>query len=65
MHVVKKSYPEDYFIAGKKIDATECERDFGVLVSSDGTWHEQVNVVASKANWVLGLIKKHIELMIR
>ncbi len=29
----------------------------GVLVSSDGTWHEQVNSAASKANRVLGLMK--------
>ena len=28
-----------------------------VIVSSDGTWHEQVNSSASKANWVLGLMK--------
>ena len=49
--------PEDYFIAGKKLSVTECERDLGVLVSSDGTWHEQVNSAASKANRVLGLMK--------
>ena len=36
---------------------TECKRDLGVLVSSDGTWHEQVNSAATKANWVLGLTK--------
>ena len=41
----------------KKIGVTECERDLGVLVSSDGTWHEQVNSAASKANRVLGLMK--------
>ena len=47
MHLGKQTNPEDYFIAGKKIGVTECERDLGVLVSS-GTRHEQVN---------LGLIK--------
>ena len=35
---------------------TECERDLG-LVSFDGTWHEQVNSTASKANRVLGFMK--------
>ena len=37
----------NYFIAGKKIDVTECERDLGVLVSSDGTWDEHDNSAAS------------------
>ena len=26
---------------------------------SDGTWHEQANLAASKANRVLGLMKTH------
>ena len=54
MHLRKQIKPEDYLIAGKKIDITE---DLGVLVSSDGTWHEQVNSGASKSNRVLGLMK--------
>ena len=32
-------------------------RDLGVLVSSDGTWYEQVNSAASKTNRILGLMK--------
>ena len=40
MHVGKQTNPEDFFIAGKKIGVSECERDLCVLVSSDGTWHE-------------------------
>ena len=39
---------------------TECERDLGVFVSSDGTWHEQINFAASKANRVLGLMKNTV-----
>ena len=57
MHLGTQTNPEDYFIAGKKLGVTECERDLGVLVSSDGTWHEQVITAASKANRVLGLMK--------
>ena len=57
MHLGKQTKPEDYFIAGKKIGLTECERDLGVLASSDGKWHKQVNSTASKAHWVLGLMK--------
>ena len=56
MHLRKQTTPEDYNIAGKKISYTEFERDLSVLVSSDVTWHEQVNSVASKANRVLGLM---------
>ena len=37
MHLGKQIKPEDYFIAGKKIGISACERDLGVLVSSDGT----------------------------
>ena len=53
MHEGKQGNPEDYLIAGKNLDVTECERDLGVLVSSDSTCHEQVNSAASKANRVL------------
>ena len=57
MHWRKQSNPEDYFIEGKNKGVTECEIDLVVLVYSDGTWHEQVNSAASKANRVLGLMK--------
>ena len=57
MHLGKQSNPEDYFIAGKKLSVTECERDLGILVSADSTWHGQVNSAASKANRVFGLMK--------
>ena len=54
MHLGKQTNPEDYFIAGKKLSITECERDLGVRgVSSDGTWDEHVNSAASKDNRVL------------
>ena len=57
MHLGKQSNPKDYFIAEKKQGVTECERDLGVLVSSDGMWHEQVSSLASKENMILGLMK--------
>ena len=46
MHSEKQKDLENYFIARKNIDFTECERDLGVLVSSDGTWHEKLNSAA-------------------
>ena len=48
--------PEDYFIAEKNIDDTECERDLKVFVSSDGTYHEHVNSATLKAKRVVGLM---------
>ena len=50
MHLDKQSSPKDYFIGEKKLGVTECERDLGVLVSSNVTWHVQVNSAAFKAN---------------
>ena len=57
MHLWKQSNLEDYFKAGKKLSVTESERDFGVFVSKDGIWHEQLNSVESKTNRVLGLAR--------
>ena len=44
----------------KNIGVTECERDLGVLVSSDSTWHEQFNPAVPKAKRVLWLMKNTI-----
>ena len=41
----------------KKLNVMERERDLSVLVSADGTWHEQINSTALKANRFLELIK--------
>ena len=57
MHSGKKQTQRIISLQEKKIDVTEFERDLGVLVWFDGTWHEQVSSTASKANQVLGLTK--------
>ena len=57
MHLGKNSIPKFYIIAEKKLGVTECERDLGVLVTSEGSWHEQVNSAASEANRVNGPTK--------
>ena len=41
----------------KELVVTECKWDLDVLISSDGTWDEQVNSATSKAYRVLGLMK--------
>ena len=50
MHFENQKDPKDYIIAGRKLGTTDCERDLGILVSSDGTWHELIYSAASKAN---------------
>ena len=57
MQLGKQTNSEDYFIVEKNIVVTEYDRDFGVLISSDGTWHKKVNSAASKTSRVLGLMK--------
>ena len=57
MHLRIQSNSEDYFIAENKLSVTECEKDLDVLVSTDDTYHEQVNSAASMVNRVLRLIK--------
>ena len=42
----------------KLIEKTECEKDQGVLIRSDLKWEDQVRYAASKANRVLGMLKK-------
>ena len=41
----KQSNPEDYFIVGKKLSGTKCERYLGVLVSADGTFRTDLHLV--------------------
>ena len=42
-----------------KLDVSECERDMGVLVSSDLKWSKHVANIASRANKVLGMLVKN------
>ena len=52
-----KQTNSELFHCRKNTGFMQCERILGVLVSSDGTCHEHVNCIASKANWVQGLMK--------
>ena len=36
----------------------ESERDIGIIVSSNFNWNEQINSASSKANMVLGMLKR-------
>ena len=41
----------------KVLEATESERDLGIIVSSNFNWKEQINSALSKANRELGMLK--------
>ena len=45
-------------IASKDLETTLCERDLGVIFSSELKWKQQVIACAAKANSILGLIRK-------
>jgi ribonucleases P/MRP protein subunit RPP40 len=52
-----------YFMPGEsgathQLEETQVERDLGVLISSDLRWREQTRAAATKANGVLGQLKK-------
>jgi hypothetical protein len=47
-----------YTINQHVIESSTCERDSGVLVSSDLKWKNQVEAVAGKANRILGMLRK-------
>jgi hypothetical protein len=64
MHLGKNNSRRDYEIedvsTGEKklIEKTECEKVQCVLIRSDLKWEDQVRYAATKANRVLGMLKK-------
>ena len=66
MHFINKNIQSDYFIDDltkeKRInlEISECERDLGVLVSSDLKWNKHVSNIASKTNKFLGMLVKNL-----
>ena len=47
-----------YFINGLELGESPCERDLGVIFSSDLKWKNQITARESKANAMLGMLKK-------
>ena len=62
MHLGKRNPLKKYFILDKgeriEVGTTKFEKDLGIVWSSDASWTEQCNRAASKANSVLGMLKK-------
>jgi hypothetical protein len=55
---VKEPAEYHYTINQHVIESSTCERDLGVLVSSDLKWKNQVEAAAGKANRILGMLRK-------
>ena len=51
-----KNLEEKYFI--ENMCLADCERDLGVLVSSDLKWKAQVKNAVGKANRILGMLRR-------
>jgi hypothetical protein len=60
MHLGPNNPTFDYSMNGTSLSKTDTERDLGIMISNDLKWAKQVNSAASKANTVLGSIKRTI-----
>ena len=64
MHIGKRNRRKNYTIVDYvsknviELDSTDCERDLRVFIYSDLKPNKQVNKAASKANSLLGLLKR-------
>ena len=58
----KNNLHKEYNIEGEngkiKLEATDVEKDLGVMVSNNGKWAAQVETAVNKDSWVLGWIRK-------
>jgi hypothetical protein len=58
MHIGKKNPSRLYSIEGTRLAESRCERDLGIIVTSNLKWNEQCQKAAGEANRVLGMLKK-------
>ena len=63
MHIGKRNSNWHYHISDEKgkryqISETKLEKDLGLYISSNLKWNEQSNRAASKANSLLGMLKR-------
>jgi hypothetical protein len=58
MHYGANNQRAKYVMNGLELKETVCERDLGVIFSTDLKWKNHVTVCESKANQMLGMVKR-------
>ena len=61
MHCGHNNVNHNYYIYGKILRKSVCEKDLGILVSNDMKFHEHAANQAKKANQTLSLIRRNIK----
>ena len=52
-----------YHMAGSQLEVVSTEKDLGVYITDNLTWHEQVNVQCAKASRFLGYVRRNTRLV--
>ena len=55
----RNSFHRDYYLSGHELEIVAKERDLGVIVCKDTNWAEHLTAIASKANRMLGFLKRN------
>ena len=61
IHFGTKNEKRTYELGGHNLKSVEQERDLGIIVHCSGKTSEQCNMAASRANQILGMIKRNIK----
>ena len=52
-----------YHMAGSQLEVVSTEKDLGVYITDNLTWHKQVNVQCAKASSFLGYVRRNTRLV--
>ena len=52
-----------YHMAGSQLEVVSTEKDLGVYITDNLTWHKQVNVQCAKASRFLGYVRRNTRLV--
>ena len=53
------SFHRNYYLSGQELEIVVKERDLGVIVGKDTNWAEHLTAIISKANRMLGFLKRN------
>jgi len=59
MHMGYNNRHFDYLMSGSKLESVNEEKDLGVIVIDDLKWEKHCSAAVSKANRILGMIKRN------